>query len=114
MVGDEDRIVQVLINLISNGIRFTPTEGTVTVRLVDAGPEIEIHVEDTGMGIPAEALPHVFERFHQAHRGRGGAGLGLAIVRAMVTAHGGRVVVESQEGKGTRFTVILPRKGAEQ
>jgi signal transduction histidine kinase len=114
MVGDEDRIVQVLVNLISNGIRFTPTEGTVTVRLIDAGPEVEIHVEDTGVGIPAEALPHVFERFHQAHGGRGGAGLGLAIVRAMATAHGGRVVVESQEGKGTRFTVIFPRKGAEQ
>lgn len=113
MFGDEDRLVQVMINLLSNGIRFTPTEGTVAVRLVDAGPEIEIHVEDTGCGIPADELPFVFERFRQAHRGRGGAGLGLAIVRAMVEAHGGRVSVESQEAKGSRFTVALPRKGAE-
>ncbi len=114
MFGDEDRLVQVLVNLISNGIRFTPTEETVTVRLADAGPEIEIHVEDTGSGIPAEALPFVFDRFRQAHSGRGGAGLGLAIVRAMVEAHGGRVSVESQEGKGSHFTVVLPRKGTEQ
>ena len=114
MFGDEDRIVQVLVNLIANGIRFTPTEGTVTVRLVDAGPEIEIHVEDTGSGIPAEALPFVFDRFRQAHSGQGGAGLGLAIVRAMVEAHGGRVSVESQEGKGSRFTVVVPRRGTDQ
>lgn len=114
MFGDEDRLVQVMINLISNGIRFTPTEGMVTVRLIDIGPEIEIQVEDTGSGIPAEELPFVFDRFRQAHPGRGGAGLGLAIVRAMVEAHGGRVSVESQEAKGSRFTVVLPRRGAEQ
>jgi signal transduction histidine kinase len=83
----------------------------VTARVVDAGAEIEIHVEDTGAGIQADALPFVFDRYHQAHRGRGGAGLGLAIVRALVEAHGGRVTVESQEGKGSRFTVVLPRKG---
>jgi signal transduction histidine kinase len=114
MFGDEDRLVQVMINLISNGIRFTPTEGTVTVHLIDIGPEIEIQVADTGCGIPAEELPFVFDRFRQAHRGRGGAGLGLALVRAMVQAHGGRVSVESHEGKGSRFTVVLPRRGAEQ
>jgi signal transduction histidine kinase len=114
MFGDEDRLVQVMINLISNGLRFTPTEGTVTVRLIDIGPEIEIQVEDTGSGIPTEELPFVFDRFRQAHSGRGGAGLGLAIVRAMVEAHGGRVSVESHEGKGSRFTVVLPRRGAEQ
>ena len=114
MFGDEDRLVQVLINLIGNGIRFTPTNGTVTVRLVDAGLEVEVRVEDTGSGIPAEELPFVFDRFRQAHRGQGGAGLGLAIVRAMVEAHGGRVAVESQEGKGSRFTVILPRKSGER
>jgi signal transduction histidine kinase len=113
MFGDEDRIVQVLVNLISNGIRFTPTGGAVRVRLVDAGAEVEVHVEDTGAGIPATELPFVFDRFRQAHRGRGGAGLGLAIVQAMVDAHGGQVTVDSQEGKGTRFTVVLPRKGSE-
>jgi signal transduction histidine kinase len=109
MVGDDDRIVQALVNLIANAIRFTPTDGTVNVRLVDTGPEIEIHVEDTGAGIPAESLPHILDRYHQAHSGRGGAGLGLAIVRGLVEAHGGRVTVESQEGKGSRFTIGLPR-----
>ena len=112
MLGDEDRLVQVLVNLLANAVRFTPVGGTVTVRLVDAGPECEIQVEDTGVGIPATELPHVFESYRQAHPGKGGTGLGLAIVRGLVQAHGGRVTVESQEGKGSRFTVLLPRERA--
>jgi signal transduction histidine kinase len=64
-----------------------------------------------GIGIPAAELSHVFETYRQAHAGRGGTGLGLAIVRALVLAHGGRVTVESLEGKGSRFTVLLPRDG---
>jgi signal transduction histidine kinase len=110
MVGDENRLVQVLVNLIANAIRFTPEGGQVIVRLVDAGAELEAHVEDTGAGIPADQLPVIFERYRQAHTGRGGTGLGLSIVQAMVAAHGGRVTVESQEGKGSRFSIILPRK----
>lgn len=110
MVGDEDRIVQVLINLVANGIRFTPAGGSVMVRLADAGSDMEIQVGDTGVGIPPDALPFVFERFRQAHSGKGGTGLGLAIARGLVEAHGGRVSVESQEGKGTRFVVVLPRQ----
>lgn len=113
LFGDEDRIIQVIVNLVSNALRFTPAGGHVAVRLIDAGAELEIHVEDTGVGIRTDALPFVFERFRQAHIGRGGTGLGLAIVRAMVEAHGGRATVESQEGKGSRFTVTLPRKSAE-
>jgi two-component system sensor histidine kinase GlrK len=112
MLGDEDRLVQVLVNLLANAVRFTPVGGTVTVRLVDAGPECEIQVEDTGVGIPAAELPHVFESYRQAHPGKGGTGLGLAIVRGLVQAHGGRVTAESQEGKGSRFTVLLPRERA--
>ena len=107
--GDEDRLVQVVVNLVANAIRFTPREGHVTVRLIDAGPEIEIQVEDTGVGIPAAALPRIFDSWRQAHSDRGGTGLGLAVVRGVVLAHGGRVTVESQEGKGSRFTVLLPR-----
>ena len=80
------------------------------MRVVDAGPEVEIQVEDTGRGIPAAALPYIFEWYRQAHQDRGGTGLGLAIVRSDVDAHGGRVTVESQEGKGSRFTVLLPRE----
>jgi signal transduction histidine kinase len=107
--GDEDRLVQVVVNLLANAVRFTPVGGRVTVRLIDAGPECEIQVEDTGVGIPAQELPHVFESYRQAHPGKGGTGLGLAIVRGLVHAHGGRVTAESQEGKGSRFTVLLPR-----
>jgi signal transduction histidine kinase len=112
-LGDEDRLVQVVVNLVSNAIRFTPSGGLITVRVIDVGPEIEIQVEDTGVGIPAAALPHIFGWYEQAHRDRGGTGLGLPIVRGLVTAHGGRVTVESQEGKGSRFTVLLPRGGVE-
>jgi signal transduction histidine kinase len=108
--GDQDRIMQVLVNLVANALRFTPSSGCVTVRLIDLGPEIECHVEDTGVGIRPDALPRLFERFRQAHTGRGGSGLGLAIVRAIVEAHGGSVTAESQEGKGSRFTVVLPKK----
>jgi signal transduction histidine kinase len=112
VIGDEDRLVQVVVNLLANAIRFTPVGGRVTVRLVDAGLECEIQVEDTGVGIPLAELPHVFESYRQAHPGKGGTGLGLAIVRGLVLAHGGRVTAESQEGKGSRFTVLLPRDHA--
>lgn len=110
--GDEDRLVQVVVNLLANAVRFTPVGGRVTVRLIDAGPECEIQVEDTGVGIPSAELPHIFETYRQAHPGRGGTGLGLAIVRGLVLAHGGHVTAESQEGKGSRFTVLLPRDRA--
>ena len=109
VLGDEDRLVQVVVNLLANAVRFTPVGGRVTVRLVDAGPECEIQVEDNGVGIPATELPHIFESYRQAHPGKGGTGLGLAIVRGLVQAHEGRVTAESVEGKGSRFTVLLPR-----
>jgi two-component system, NtrC family, sensor histidine kinase GlrK len=108
--GDEDRLVQVVVNLLANAVRFTPAGGRVVVRLVDAGEECEVQVEDTGLGIPAAELPHIFESYHQAHLGKGGTGLGLSIVRGLVQAHGGRVTVESHEGKGSRFSVLLPRE----
>src|SRR5262245_12072348 len=110
-LGDQDRLVQIVVNLVSNAIRFTPRGGRVTIRVVDAGTELEIQVEDTGVGIPAMALPYIFGWYEQAHRQRGGTGLGLPIVRGLVGAHGGRVTVESHEGKGSRFTVLLPRGG---
>ena len=79
------------------------------MRLRAADREVQVEVEDTGVGIPAEALSGIFERYRQVRRDRGGSGLGLAIVRGVVEAHGGRVTVESSEGKGTCFTVVLPR-----
>jgi signal transduction histidine kinase len=112
MLGDGDRLMQVVVNLVANAVRFTPRGGRVTVRLIDAGPELEVQVEDSGMGIPPEAVSRIFGWYQQAHRRPGGSGLGLPIVRGLVEAHGGRVTVESQEGKGSRFTVLLPRQGA--
>jgi signal transduction histidine kinase len=111
--GDPDRIVQMTINLVANALRFTPPGGSVTVRLADADGEVRIEVEDTGVGIRADLQPKMFQRFHQAHPGQGGTGLGLAIVRALAEAHGGRVGVESEEGKGSRFTITLPRGPAD-
>jgi len=108
-VGDEERLYHLVLNLGTNAIRFTPRGGRVVVRIIDAGPEFELHVEDTGVGIPAEAMSTIFEPYRQAHQQRGGSGLGLAIVQAVANAHGGRVTVESRDGKGSRFTVLLPR-----
>lgn len=108
-VGDEDRLVQVVVNLGANAIRFTPRGGAVSISLADRPEAVELVVADTGVGIPAAALPQIFEWYQQAHRGRGGNGLGLAIVRGIAEVHGGRVLVESQEGRGSRFTVTLPR-----
>jgi signal transduction histidine kinase len=111
IAGDEDRLMQVIVNLLANAVRFTPRGGHVVVRVIDAGPEVEVEVEDTGRGIPPAAIPYIFEWYRQAHQDPGGTGLGLAIVRGAVEAHRGRITVESQEGKGSRFTVMLPRGG---
>ena len=108
-LGDEQRLHQLVINLGANAIRFTPRGGSVVVRAIAANPEFELQVEDTGVGIPADALPNIFDPYRQAHRDRGGTGLGLAIVQGVAKAHGGRVTAESREGKGSRFTVLLPR-----
>jgi signal transduction histidine kinase len=110
VMGDEDRLVQVVVNLVANALRFTPRTGRITTRLLDAGEEVELQVEDTGVGIPAATLPHIFDWYRQADQSKGGTGLGLGIVRGIVEAHGGRVTVESSEGKGSRFTVLLPRR----
>lgn len=110
---DPDRIQQVIVNLISNSIKFTPPGGQVVVRLEQSESEAIISVTDTGIGISPEFLPHVFERFRQADgsstRNHGGLGLGLSIVRRLVELHNGSVLVESPgEGRGTTFTVKMP------
>jgi CheY-like chemotaxis protein len=111
--GDPDRLQQVLWNLLSNAIKFTPKGGRVQVRLERVNSHVELTVSDTGQGISAEFLPHVFDRFRQADatntRKHGGLGLGLAIVHQLVELHGGSVQVASPgEGQGTTFTVTLP------
>jgi signal transduction histidine kinase/CheY-like chemotaxis protein len=113
VLGDPDRLQQVLWNLLSNGIKFTPRGGRVTVTVAGRDAEMVITVGDTGAGIKPEFLPHVFERFRQAesstNRTYGGLGLGLAIVRHLVELHGGSVSVASEgEGRGATFTVRLP------
>ena len=110
--GDPERLQQVVWNLVSNAIKFTPEGGKVAVLLINTGIHAEIQVKDTGIGISSEFLPYVFDRFRQEDstttRSYGGLGLGLAIVRHLVELHGGTVQVDSEgEGKGATFTVKL-------
>ncbi len=110
--ADPDRLAQVFVNLIDNALRHTPSGGSVTVELDANGNDAIMRVRDTGVGIPYRDIPHIFERFYVVDRSRtrgsGGAGLGLAIVRGIVNAHGGTVTTESMLGSGTTFTVHLP------
>ncbi|MBZ5663711.1 MAG: HAMP domain-containing protein [Acidobacteriia bacterium] len=110
--GDRSRLQQVIVNLIANAIKYTPEAGEVEVSVRGNGRTAVLEVSDNGVGISAQALPHVFERFYRADKARsrnsGGAGLGLAIVKAICTAHGAEIKVSSQEGHGSRFTVELP------
>ena len=113
VLGDPDRLQQVVWNLVSNAIKFTPAGGQVQVRLAHVDGQVQIVVQDTGMGIPREFLPHVFDTFRQRDssdtRPHGGVGLGLALVRQLVELHGGSVQAQSEgEGRGATFTVTLP------
>jgi PAS domain S-box-containing protein len=106
---DARRVVQVLENLVSNAVKHTPPGGEIRIRAESANGEIHIIVRDSGSGIPAENLPHLFDRFWQARGARrGGAGLGLAIAKGIVEAHGGRIWVESELGTGSTFGFSLP------
>jgi two-component system phosphate regulon sensor histidine kinase PhoR len=107
---DKDRIRQALVNLVHNAIKFNHPGGRVTVSTKAAGESIIVSVSDTGIGIPEEELPHVFDRFYKADRARtgGGTGLGLAIVKHIVQAHDGSIWAESEEGKGSTFSFSLP------
>lgn len=112
VLGDAERLKQLLINLLDNALRYTEPGGRVTVRLQAGSDRVSIAVEDTGQGIEPEHLPHLFERFYRTDRARardsGGTGLGLPIVKEIAEAHGGTVQVESRIGKGSVFTVLLP------
>jgi two-component system phosphate regulon sensor histidine kinase PhoR len=109
VLGEKAKVAQVLVNLVDNALRFTPDGGDVNIAAKKAGDVVEVTVADSGPGIPPEHLPHLFERFYKVDRSRreGGTGLGLAIVRHIVQAHGGKVTVASEVGKGTRFTFTL-------
>ena len=115
--GDRDRLKQVLINLVSNAVKYTPQGGEITLTLGRSGDKARLIVHNTGPGIPKEDLPHIFERFYRAEKSRtrskaGGFGLGLSIAYWIVTHHGGRIDVDSQEGQGTTFCIWLPVLGS--
>lgn len=115
VTADQDRLRQVLINLITNAFHQTPAGGTVSLTIRQNGPDAIFEVTDTGSGIHPDDLPHLFERFYRADRSRerirGGSGLGLTIVRSIAELHGGTVTVESTVGEGSRFVVTLPLVG---
>lgn len=112
VVVDEARMLQVLANLVDNACKFTPSGGTVRVRAERVGDEILLSVVDTGPGIPADAMGHLFDRFWQAKAaGRAGAGLGLFIAKRIVDGHGGRIWAESELGRGSAFRIALPEGG---
>lgn len=115
IMGDVDRLKQLLLNLISNAMKYTPAGGVVEVSLSKKNGWAYLMIKDTGVGIPAEDLPHIFDRFYRVDKarargqaGKGGAGLGLAIAKWIAQAHGGNIDVSSTVGEGTTFTIILP------
>jgi signal transduction histidine kinase len=115
--GDQDRLRQTVWNLLSNAVKFTPAGGAISVTLREEGDSAILGVADTGVGIPAGFLPHVFDRFRQADasmtRERGGLGIGLAVVKELVGLHGGHIVARSGgDGKGSEFVVTLPLAGS--
>lgn len=114
-IGDEEKINRIVFNLVSNAVKFTPAGGTMTVTLRDLPDnKVLVSVSDTGKGIPEKDRNKVFERFFQTKGTEGGTGIGLAIVKAYAELHGGSVSVESHEGKGSDFMVVLPREHGEK
>jgi len=113
VLADAPRLEQVLVNLLHNAIKFTPGGGQIHLAAEARAGQVCFSVRDNGAGIPAEALPRIFERFYKADRARAsrGTGLGLAIARHLVEAHGGKIWVESQEGRGSTFYFDIPLAG---
>ncbi len=112
VMGDTDRLKQLLLNLVSNGLKYTPEGGSVTLLLAREGDQARVTVSDTGIGIPETDLPHIFDRFYRVDKARsraqGGTGLGLSIAKWIADAHGGELSITSEIGSGTIVTVRLP------
>ncbi|WP_416827922.1 cell wall metabolism sensor histidine kinase WalK [Ectobacillus polymachus] len=117
---DEDKLTQVLYNIISNALKYSPEGGTVTYRLRDRGDLLEVSISDQGMGIPKENVDKIFDRFYRVDKARsrklGGTGLGLAIAKEMIQAHGGKIWAKSEEGKGTTiyFTLLIDKENEDE
>ena len=111
--GLRDRIEQVIVNIVSNAVKYNQRGGRVDISGGEKGESVFLTVSDTGLGIPEEDLPRVFERFYRVDkarsRERGGTGLGLAIAREIIEFHGGNISIRSKEGRGTSITVTLPK-----
>ena len=109
---DEDKLTQVLDNIISNALKYSPEGGQVTFKIKELGDHIEVSIRDQGIGIPKNNVKKVFERFYRVDKARtrqlGGTGLGLAIAKEMIGAHGGQIWARSIEGKGTTILFTLP------
>jgi len=112
LIGDEDRLKQILVNILSNAYKYTPELGTVTVKLSTGQKGIGVEIKDSGIGISPEDLPYIFERFYRGDLSRsresGGSGIGLTIAKALVEAHGGSLEVESKQGVGTSVSIMFP------
>ncbi len=112
--GDRARIEQVIVNIITNAIRYTPDGGEISVKVGGSEHHVWVSVKDTGIGIPQEQLPHIFDRFYRVDRARsralGGSGLGLSIAKEIVMKHGGEISIDSEPGKGTKVLIRLPRE----
>lgn len=110
ILGKAEQLRQVIINLLENALKFTPKEGRISVALQVEENDAILAITDSGIGIPAEDLPHLFERFHRGRNASNyaGNGLGLAIVKAIITAHGGKIAIQSKTGEGTQLIVFLP------
>ena len=113
LLADIDRMKQVVVNLFANAVKYSKDGSKITFELFETKDFVGFYIQDSGIGIPEEELPYIFERFYRADKSRnrltGGSGIGLTIVKAIVDAHGGRVLVESHLGEGSRFTVRLPK-----
>ena len=113
VIADGDRMAQVILNLIDNAVKYTPENGNILISSQEKGSIVQVNVADTGMGIPEEDLPRVFERFYRVDKARsrdlGGTGLGLAIVKHIVQAHYGEVFVASHVGQGSTFSFTIPK-----
>jgi len=110
VVADRDKLRRAVENLISNALKFTDDDGRVSVQVRPEQDAVEVSVEDTGNGIPAEDLPRLFERFYRGSSGKPGTGLGLSIARNLIRLHGGDITVASEVGRGSVFCVRLPRE----
>jgi two-component system, OmpR family, sensor kinase len=111
---DRDRVFQVASILLDNAVKYTPEGGSILVRVEEEDDSAALEVSDTGVGIPEDELPLIFERFHRTDRSRtdGGVGLGLSIARQIAEAHGGEIRARSAPGRGSTFTLLLPQRPA--